>query len=199
MSDNITPAELMEHASPLFSEQEIYTALDHMASRLRTLCGSDNPLILSVVIGGIVTTGHLATRLGFSCQLDYIHATRYQGEIKGKETLTWIAKPQASLKDRVVVLVDDVLDQGLTLQHLVDACYAEGASKVITCVLVDKTPCRTPNGLQHADVVGLSCSDAFIVGFGLDYQHDLRHLPSIYAVDTDSLAQAQNITTEHQS
>jgi len=81
-----------------------------------------------------------------------------------------------------VVIVDDILDTGLTLQAVVDSCLAEGADKIYCAVLVDKMGARKPNGLVAADFVGLRVDNYYVFGYGLDYKEYLRNAPGIYAV-----------------
>ena len=173
--------EVVEKADCLCDAQAINAGLDQIAAAMnRTLCNL-NPLFLSVMIGGIIPTGLLSPRLTFPLQLDYIHATRYQGATQGGE-ITWRATPSYSLKDRVVVIIDDILDGGLTLAAIKTYCEQQGASKIYTAVLIDKPEGRTPGGLSSADFVGLSIANRFVFGYGLDYDGYLRNSSGIYAV-----------------
>ena len=123
--------------------------------------------------------GHLITRLNFPLQLDYIHATRYQGDTSGG-TLEWKVKPSIELKGRVVVLVDDVLDKGITLRELIKYCKDEQASEVYSTVLVEKLQQR-PFDIK-ADFTGIETVDRYLFGYGMDYKTWLRNADGIYAV-----------------
>lgn len=171
-----------QRATCIFSYNEVQGALDRMAHAINLELAEQNPLMLVTMIGGMVPAGHLATRLEFPLDMNYVHATRYRGGIVGQE-LIWKTKPTFSVQDRVVLLIDDILDGGVTLQSIVDYCHENGAKKVYTAVLVDKRHVREPNGLAHADFVGLSVEDHYVFGFGLDYKEYLRNAPGIYMVD----------------
>ena len=168
-------------ATCLYTKEQIETALDKMAHEISVQLADKNPIFLCVVIGGIVTLGNLLPRLDFPLEVDYIHATRYRSGTKGGE-LEWRAVPSQSLTDRVVVIVDDFLDQGVTLQATVDYCKEKGAKAVLVAALLEKDIQRKPSALQHADFVGLTVEDVYIFGYGLDYQEYLRNVPGIYAV-----------------
>jgi len=86
------------------------------------------------------------------------------------------------LKDRAVLIVDDILDGGLTLSAIVDYCRAQGARSVLTAVLVDKLNARLPDGLHSADFCGLHVDNHYVFGYGMDYKGYLRNAPGIYMV-----------------
>ena len=173
---------LYARASLLFSEADIHSGLDKMAKAIEADLAGTNPVVVSVMTGGLIATGHLLTRLNFNMQMDYVHATRYQGEMSGGE-IEWIARPRTSLKDRTVLVVDDILDGGITLAAIKADFEAQGAKEVRTAVMVDKKRVRPVEGLQTADYVGLDVGDHFIFGFGLDYKGYFRNLAGIYIVE----------------
>lgn len=167
-------------ADILYRAEEVGAALDRMAAGITEALKNANPLVLCVMTGGLIPAGKLLTRLDFPLQIDYLHATRYRGETRGGE-LHWIARPQASLRDRVVLVVDDILDEGLTLAAILEQCRAEGAKAVYSAVLVDKLHDRKAKGIK-ADFVGLEVVDRYIFGYGMDYKGYLRNAPGIFAV-----------------
>lgn len=136
------------------------------------------------MIGGMVPLGNLLVRLDFPLEVDYVHATRYKGEITGGD-IEWKVKPSTDLRGRTVLIVDDILDGGATLAAIIDEINAMGAQKVYSAVLVDKYRKRLPNGLQKADFVGLEVDDHYIFGYGMDYNEYLRNAPGIFVVHPD--------------
>src|SRR3989338_11004409 len=140
-----------------------------MAIEIHDRLSQENPIFLCVVVGGIVTLGNLLPRLDFPLEVDYIHATRYQNKTVG-QALAWKAVPQRSLKNRAVLIVDDILDGGVTLSEIVNYCRGQGAREVLTAVLVDKNNARLPQGLPHADFSGLFVDNHYVFGFGMDYK-----------------------------
>lgn len=164
----------------LYTVTQVEAALDNMAADITEQLGDKNPLILCVLTGGIVPAGQLLTRLDFPLLLDYLHATRYRGETRGGE-LHWIAHPRTSLQDRVILVVDDILDEGYTLAAILEHCHQAGAKEVYSAVLVEKLHDRKPQGLK-ADFIGLTVPDRYVFGYGMDYHEYLRNAPGIYAV-----------------
>ncbi|MCH8136891.1 MAG: hypoxanthine-guanine phosphoribosyltransferase, partial [Proteobacteria bacterium] len=156
-------------------------ALDNMAAAIGAKIGAGNPIVLCLMNGGLITTGKLATRLDFPLQLDYLHATRYREQTSGSEELRWEAYPQLSLTNRVVLVVDDILDQGLTLEGVLSYCREQGAEAVYAAVLINKTPARKLSPLV-ADFVGLEIGDDYVFGYGMDYRGYLRNAAGIFAV-----------------
>ncbi len=175
-----TIQNVLAKAEQLYSEREVSDALDDMAVAINQSLQDKFPLCLSVMIGGLMPTGQLLPRLNFPLELDYIHATRYRGATEGSD-LHWIQYPKTSLHDRIVLVIDDILDEGLTLQEIVKYCQEAGAQEVLTAVLVEKQ-LKSRVGLQHANFTGLTVPDRYVFGYGMDYQGQLRYVPGIYAV-----------------
>lgn len=173
--------QILKKSECLYTKTQIEIALDLMAENMTKDLATANPLFLCVVIGGIVPLGNLLPRLEFPLEVDYIHVTRYRGETRGGN-LIWKAEPSGDLSNRTIVVVDDILDSGLTLKEVVDYCHRKGAKKVYTAVLVDKEAARQSNGLQKADYVGLPVDNRYVFGYGMDYKEYLRNAPGIFAV-----------------
>lgn len=173
--------DVLDKSTCLYSNEQLNQALENMAEEMHKVLHDKKPILLCVLVGGIVPMGNLLLKLNFPLEVDYIHATRYRGEIQGK-TLHWKAKPSRSLEGRSVVIVDDILDGGVTLAAIVDAVKELGATEVYTAVIVDKRHQREVNGLQQADFTGLSVDDHYVFGYGMDYQEYLRNVPGIHVV-----------------
>lgn len=173
--------EVYAKATKIFSKNEIESALDAMAYDISAKLADANPVFLCVVIGGIVPMGNLLPRLDFPLEVDYVHATRYGDGFVGKEKITWKAKPGTDLKGRIVVVVDDILDEGHTLAAIMNYCKEQGAKAVYSAVLVDKKKERNDGGVKDADFRGLLIEDVFVFGYGMDYKDYLRNAPGIFA------------------
>ncbi len=179
-----TPEALLNSANLIHSPEAIQDALDDLASRITETLSDANPILICVMGGGVVFAGHLMTRLHFPLSFDYMHATRYQNETVGKE-LYWHVMPRLDLNNRTVLLVDDILDEGITLKEIQEKCYALGAKKVLTSVFVDKDLGKTKP--VQADFVGLSVPNAFVFGFGMDVYQWWRNLDAIYALPPEMI------------
>ena len=173
--------EVYQKSSKLFSTEEIEEALNRMAVDIHQQLHDKNPIILCVMVGGLVPMGNLLLRLDFPLEVDYVHATRYRGEISGG-TLHWKVRPSVNIRGRTVLVVDDILDGGVTLSSILTEVKKMGALEVYSAVLVDKYHKRDEHGLKHADFVGLRVEDHYIFGYGMDYNEYLRNAPGIFVV-----------------
>lgn len=166
-------------ADELHSAQDVTAALDRMAEDISATLKDSNPLVLCVMVGGLITAGQLLTRLSFPLQVDYVHATRYRGDTQGGQ-LQWRAAPSVPMQDRVVLLIDDIFDEGWTLEAIVNSCIAAGAKEVHSAVLVEKHHNRKAE--IRPTFVGLHVEDRYVFGYGMDYKEYGRNLAGIYAV-----------------
>ena len=158
---------------------DVERALDRMAVEISGRLSGKDPLVLCVLNGALIPMGHLLTRLSFPLRQDYIHVSRYGGDITATE-VEWIGQPSTLLKDETVLVFDDILDEGVTLAEIVKACKEAKAKAIYTAVLVEKQHNRG-NGFK-ADFVGLPVEDSYVFGFGMDYKGYLRNSAGIYAV-----------------
>lgn len=176
--------DVYERSTCLYTTNEIEAALDRMAINIHKELQAENPVLVSVMVGGLVLLGNLLPRLDFPLEVDYVHATRYRGGIIGNE-IVWKVRPSENLNGRTVLVVDDILDGGVTLATIISEIKALGATKVYSAVLVDKYRKRVANGLPKADFVGLEVEDHYIFGYGMDYNEYLRNAPGIFVVHPD--------------
>lgn len=161
---------------------DIAQAVERMAQQLnQALLGEPEPLALVVMQGGLMLASDLLKQIRAAVELDFVQVSRYQGGIEPK-SLLWRVMPQARIEGRTLLLIDDILDSGLTLKALRDHFLQQGAVKVLSLVLGDKAR-PDPQGLQQADICGLRLPDRFLFGYGMDYQQHWRHLPDIYALN----------------
>jgi hypoxanthine phosphoribosyltransferase len=179
--NNKTIQTIFDKADCIHDLKTIENALDQMATDITKKLKNENPLVICVMIGALIPGGHLLTRLNFPLEVDYIHATRYRNEIRGGD-LHWLVEPRQSLENRTILLVDDIMDGGLTLSAIIDYCKQAGAKEVYSAVIVNKIRQREPGVNFEPDFIGLDTEDRFLFGFGLDYKGYLRNAPGIYAV-----------------
>jgi hypoxanthine phosphoribosyltransferase len=136
-------------------------------------------LVLVVMAGAVVFAGQILPLLHFPLDLDYVHASRYGKETAGG-ALEWRVAPPASVRDRTVLLLDDILDGGTTLLTIRDRLREQGAARVLSAVLLEKMiPAGKPIA---ADFVGLRIPDRFVFGCGMDAKGYWRNLPEIRAM-----------------
>ena len=172
--------QVRENADVLISEQEINQAIDVVAKDIESTLDSEVPIILCVMKGGLMFTSALMQRISSPMILDYVHVDRYRNKTQGV-SIHWHKEPDTSLKDQTVIIVDDILDEGYTLQELIAYCQAKGAKKVLSAVLLKKKLSNAPTSVTP-DFIGLEVTDRYVFGWGMDYKGYLRNLSSIYAI-----------------
>lgn len=172
--------EVLARSEMIHSPGAVQTALDGMARNIDESMARSDPVLLAVMTGGMVPAVWLSSRLNFPHQMDYVHATRYVGGTRGGQ-LAWRARPGTDLEGRAVLVVDDILDEGITLRAIVDYCRQAGAREVRVAVLVQKRHDRNLTGLVP-DFKGLDVPDRYVFGCGMDYREYFRNLPAIYAL-----------------
>ena len=180
------PADLqgaLAIAEQVHDRATIERAIAAMAVRIRNDYAGDVPLYLTVMHGGLPFAGQLALELGargMDLEFDYLHATRYRGATSGAD-LAWKHRPATSLRGRRVLLVDDIVDEGHTLDAVRAWCVGQGARDVRIAALAVKRHDRCVPGLR-ADYAGLDVPDRYVFGYGMDYHEQGRNLPAIYAL-----------------
>lgn len=172
---------LTENSECLFDQQAIEEAIGRIANEMNEKFAHQAPVLLCVMNGAVIFMGQLVTRLTFPLQIDYLHVTRYQGELEGRE-LHWVAEPRIDLTGRTVVVIEDILDAGLTLAAVKKYCQQQEAKEIYFAVLIDKNSPRAEGGVQVCDFTGVKVDNRFLFGYGLDYKGYLRNIPGIYAV-----------------
>ncbi len=172
--------QVLAQADCLYTITEVEQALGKMAVQITENLQDACPVVIGIMNGALPTLGYLLPRLPFLLEVDYAHATRYQGEEQGGELL-WKRKPELDVSGRHVLLVDDILDRGITLAAIADYCRAAGAAAVSIAVLgVKQAAGFTP--VVQADYQALTLPDRFVFGYGMDYNTFWRNAPGIYAL-----------------
>ncbi len=171
--------EAMPSSRVLFTAAQVAAAYDDMATRVSAELSSVAPVIVAVLNGGMVTTVELLKRLDFRCELDYVHVARYGNSQVGGE-LSWIREPSSSLQGRNVLLVDDILDEGITLTSLRSRLVEMGTASIHTAVLLSK---HSTTRQVPVDFIGLRLGGGYVFGCGMDYQGYWRGLNEIRVLE----------------
>lgn len=168
-------------ARELWTADQVREALDRMARHIAADLARKRPLVVAIMHGGVFAAVHLCARFDFAHEFDYVHVGRYGAGLSGGE-LTWIVRPKATYRDRVILLVEDVVDKGLTLTAVQVEMERVGVAELRTAVLVSKTSHSNRPG-PKVDYVGLEAGSDYLFGCGMDYKGYWRNLPSLFAVD----------------
>ena len=178
----LTLEQAVAQADLLVDRPTIDTAIAGIADAIARDYKGEVPVFISIMNGALPFAGQLALELGArgqDAQFDYMQASRYHGETGGE--LVWKHRPVSALFGRRVILVDDILDEGFTLQGVREWCLEQGATDVRIAVLTVKQHDRALPGVK-ADYAGIDLPDRFVFGFGMDVNESLRSLPAIYAM-----------------
>ena len=171
-------AGVFAQAELIFSPSQVDQALDRLAVAMTAHLQAQRPVLLTVMQGGLYFAGALARRFAFPAEFDYVHVSRYRDRTSGSE-LRWHTEPTLSLNGRTVVLLDDILDEGVTLAALGEWCQDQGAHAVQLAVLIAR---QREQAACHADFAASRVGQGFLVGCGMDYKGYGRNLSGIYTL-----------------
>jgi len=164
---------------PLFTAAQIRARVAELAAVLsRELAGGD--LVALIVLKGALHFGSdLVRAMSIPMSVDFVQARSYRGTAStGK--IDVLGRPTQDLRGKHVLIIEDILDTGVTAQALMDFVQAAGADRVIFCALFDKPARRTvPVNATHT---GFTVDDVFIVGYGMDHDERYRELPDVYTL-----------------
>jgi hypoxanthine phosphoribosyltransferase len=179
------PAELdapqiLRRARLLYSAREVSRAITRLARKIEATLADTKPVVLAVMHGGVVLAVELCARFKFPYEFDYVHVTRYANQLTGGE-LEWRVKPNAALAGRTVLIVDDILDRGITLAALREELTAVGVAAQYAAVLVTK---RLSDVVDRPapDFCCFTIDDVYAFGCGMDYKGYWRGLRGLYAI-----------------
>ena len=171
--------DILKQAELLYTHEQVQAALQRVAQQINAALADSHPLVLSVMGGAVVFSGQLLPLLDFPLDFDYVHVSRYGDARQGGE-MQWKVEPRENVRGRVVLVLDDILDEGHTLAMLRERVLELGASRFYSAVLADKQHGREKP--IHADFVGIELPNRFVFGYGMDIEGAWRNLPAIYAV-----------------
>jgi hypoxanthine phosphoribosyltransferase len=161
------------------SAAQVESAVQRVAAEIEQKLGKTYPLVLAVMGGAVVFAGQILPRLRFPLDFDYIHASRYGVMTRGA-SIEWRVSPPQLAKGRAVLVLDDILDHGETMNAIRNRLLELGATSVHCAVLVEKV-LATPKPIKP-DFVGLRIPDRFVFGCGMDAKGYWRNLPEIRAM-----------------
>ena len=170
---------LREEAEIVCTSEEVQGAVARLAREIEATLADEFPVVLSVMGGAAIFTGRLLPRLAFPLEFGAIEVTRYNNDIQGRE-ITWRLPPRDNVRGRTVLVLDDILDEGITLAAIQKRLLEMGASKVYCAVFADKAIGRDKP--VKADFVGVTVPNRYVFGFGMDAYGLWRNLPAIYAL-----------------
>jgi hypoxanthine phosphoribosyltransferase len=161
----------------LFTEEEIATKVRELGSILAKEYEGKNPLVICVLRGGAPFMTDLVRRMDIPLEMDFMAVSSYGASTQSSGVVRIMKDLDTSVEDRHVIIVEDIIDSGLTLSYLIDIIQRRNAASVKVVTLLDKPARRTVD--LTPDYCGFQIPDAFVVGYGLDYAEKYRNLPYI--------------------
>jgi hypoxanthine phosphoribosyltransferase len=172
---------MMEVASVLFGRDDIRRRVDELARAITGDYADREPVLISVLKGGTMFLADLFRRIDLPLRVDFMAISRYGEAAESLGRVRILMDVDADLTGRDVVLVEDIVDTGLTLSYLLGTLRARQPASIAVCTLLDRSVRRiAPVNVRY---VGFDCPDRFVVGYGLDHLERYRNLRDIYAID----------------
>jgi hypoxanthine phosphoribosyltransferase len=171
----------------LFDEATIHRRLDELAERISHDYRDRELTVIAILNGSVILMADLLRRIPLPLKLDCLSVASYHGRIKPASDLVFRQVFLPDVAGRHVLILDDILDSGVTLATIREKLEAAGPLSVGICVLLVKKKSRTR--AIDPDYVGFEIADEFVVGYGLDYMERYRNLPCIGVLRKDLIAQ----------
>jgi hypoxanthine phosphoribosyltransferase len=163
------------------TEQEISDLLDDIAGQINEDYGiNDRILLVGVLKGAFMVMADLLRRLHSDVEVDFVRAANYGKSLSSSGTITLLKDISVDVRNRHVIIVEEIIDSGRTLQFLYDRLKAAQPLSLKVATLLDKRSKRLVK--LNADYVGKTVDDQFLIGYGLDLEERCRNLPGIYAL-----------------
>lgn len=170
---------ILETADEICSAECVATEVARIAREVSARLERSHPLVLAVMRGSVLFAGQLLPQLAFPLHFDYLDVTRYGSATIGGE-ITWKVSPGTAVGGRVVLVIDDILDEGHTLAAVRAKLMEAGAAQFYSAVFAEKDTGRAKP--IRADFIGITVPNRYVFGFGMDVHGAWRNLPAIYAV-----------------
>ena len=167
----------IDFGKPLFTSEEIQRKIHELGSRISSDYADKDLIVVGVLKGALFFMSDLLRSLRISVRMDFIHCTSSSSERKGGHPVQMLCDMKAEIANKHVLLVEDIMDSGVTLRYLKDMLASRGPASLKLCVLLDKAE-RRQVGIE-ADYLGFRIPNKYVVGYGLDYKDRYRNLPYI--------------------
>ncbi len=161
----------------LFSEEQLKSAVKKIAGEINRDYEGKEPVLIGILKGSVVFMADLMREISVDCTTDFMSVSSYGGGTETSGSVRIRKDLDRSITGKDVIVIEDILDSGTTLSHLLEILEVRRPNSLKLCVLLDK-PERRVTPVKY-DYVGLTVPDEFIVGYGLDYDEKYRNLPYI--------------------
>jgi hypoxanthine phosphoribosyltransferase len=165
----------IDFGKPLFTREEIQRKIQELGSRISTDYAEKDVLVIGVLKGALFFMSDLLRSLRISVRMDFIHCT--SSSSKGVHPVQILSDIKEDIRGKDVLLVEDIMDSGVTIDYLKKMLLERGPASLKVCVLLDKAERRKVP--IEADYAGFRIPNKYVVGYGLDYKDRYRNLPYI--------------------
>jgi hypoxanthine phosphoribosyltransferase len=170
----------MPELIPVLEKEAIAATVAALGAQISSDFKGREVILIGVLKGAFIFLSDLARQISIPVRLDFIRASSYGSETTSSGTIRLTQKPQIDVRGKPVVLVEDIVDTGLTLTYLIHYLNGLNPSTVKVCAMIDKPERRKVQVV--VDYVGQVIPRGFLVGYGLDHDERYRELPAIYAI-----------------
>ncbi|OGQ64704.1 MAG: hypoxanthine phosphoribosyltransferase [Deltaproteobacteria bacterium RIFCSPLOWO2_12_FULL_42_16] len=170
-----------DHLKLLFPPEEIHLAVTRLANEIRRDFAGKMPLFIGILKGSFIFLSDFVRASKIPLEIDFIRAISYGSRHVSSGDVRITKDIETDITNRHVILVEDIVDTGLTLNVIVERMKAKNPADLKICALVEKHIRREMP--VKIDYLGLSAKDGFLVGYGLDYNEKYRYLPGIYIIE----------------
>jgi len=165
----------------LVTHEKIHEAVAKLAAEIRRDYGGKQPLLIGILKGSFVFMADLVRELDLPIEIDFVKLSSYGSATKTSGKVKVVQGLKANVKDKDVIVVEDIVDTGLTVSFTMDYLRKKKPASLKLCALVDKpSQHRVPVTI---DYLGFSVPDKFVVGYGIDWNEQFRHLRDICFID----------------
>ncbi len=161
----------------LFTEEQLAQKVAELGAQITADYAGKNPLIVSVLKGSYVFMADLTRKINTACNIDFMVVSSYGQGAKTSGEVQIIKDIGQKIEGRDLLIIEDILDSGVTLSYLMKILKARGVRSIRLCTLLSKPARRTVE--VPIDYLGFEIPDEFVVGYGLDYAEKYRNLPYI--------------------
>jgi hypoxanthine phosphoribosyltransferase len=165
----------------LIPRQEIQSKVKDLAQRISSDYAGKEPILIGILNGVVFFFAELVMSLSIPCKIDFIRASSYGSSKASSGTINLVKDIEIPVKGQDLIIVEDIVDTGLTLDHLVRSLKSREPASVKICALIDKTERREQE--VALDYCGFRIQEGFLVGYGLDYAEQYRYLPDICVIE----------------
>lgn len=161
----------------LLSEQEIKEITQRLGKKITEEYKGKNVLLVSILKGAVVFMADMMREIDLKCEIDFMVVSSYGSGVKTSGNVKIIKDVDIPLTGKDVIIIEDILDSGLTLNYIINMLKERNPNSIEICTLLDK-----PSGRKaevYAKYIGKEVPDAFVVGYGLDYDEKYRNLPFV--------------------